>query len=115
MEITLKESAYSQKWRIVAQQVDWSVTKLAKHFRVSVRKLEYDFLETVGRTPKAWLTEQRQKKAMKFLRNGISVKETAFRLNYKHGSTFSREFKKYWGRTPSDAVRPATNRLKQLA
>jgi AraC-like DNA-binding protein len=55
----------------------------------------------MGQSPKKWLTEQRQKRAVKFMHDGNSVKETADHIGYKHTSTFTREFKKYWGSAPT--------------
>jgi AraC-like DNA-binding protein len=58
----------------------------------------------MGKTPKAWLTEQRQHQAKAAIEGGLSVKESAFQLGYQHPTQFSREFKKFWGHCPSDST-----------
>lgn len=90
-----------QDWLPLAQHANWSVTRLAKLCKVSVRTIERHFLKTIGKAPKAWMTEQRQMQAVKHLRNGSLVKETASLLGYRHAATFTREFKKIYGQNPT--------------
>jgi transcriptional regulator GlxA family with amidase domain len=92
---------HTQNWQKLAQEANWSVSKTAKLCGVSVRTLERHFFVEMGKTPKTWLVEQRQKQAMELLRNGCSVKETASQLGYQYAQHFSREFKWYWGRSPT--------------
>ena len=54
----------------------------------------------MGKSPKSWLGEQRQLQAIKLLRNGSSVKETAAVLGYKQATNFTRRFKHHWGNCP---------------
>jgi AraC-like DNA-binding protein len=90
-----------QDWEGMVQHSNWCAAALAKQCRVSVRTLERYFRQKMGRSPKAWLDEQRQRKAVELLSRGLSVKETAICLGYKHSTHFSREFKKYWGLCPT--------------
>jgi transcriptional regulator GlxA family with amidase domain len=90
-----------QEWLKLAQQAEWSVTKLAKLCKVSLRGLELHFLKKMRSTPKNWLVGQRQKQALELLRDGSMVKEAAAQLAYKHANHFSREFKKHWGYCPT--------------
>jgi len=90
-----------QDWQELSRQANWSVTKLAELCNVSARGLELHFRKNFGQTPKNWLAEQRQRRAIKLLRGGSSVKETAGQLGYKHANHLSREFKKYWGHRPT--------------
>ena len=92
---------YVENWLELAKKANWSVTKLAKLCDVSSRTLERYFFKTNGKTPKAWLSEQRQHKAMEFLRDGTPVKQTAAVLNYKYANHLSRDFKRYWGYCPT--------------
>jgi AraC-like DNA-binding protein len=87
-----------QNWPEMGQQAKWSASAMAKQCGVSLRTLERYFRTRMGKTPKAWLLEQRQQQAYELLRNGISVKETAYCLNYKHPSHLTNGFKKHWGR-----------------
>ena len=90
-----------QEWLKLAQQAEWSVSKLAKLSDVSVRGLELHFHKKMGRTPKKWLVEQRQKQGEQMMRDGPLVKQVALQLAYKQANHFSREFKKLWGHCPS--------------
>ena len=98
----------------LAQRANWSARTLAKQCGVSVRALELFFLENMGKTPKAWLAEQRQHKAVQILRNGSSVKATAFGLGYKQGQHFSRDFKDFWGCCPTHFNRLTTAEAPRL-
>jgi AraC family chitin signaling transcriptional activator len=89
-----------RNWIELAQQAKWSASALAKTSGVSVRTLERFFLNNIGKTPKVWLTEQRQEQAIKLLRDGASVKDVAARLGYRQASNFSRKFKIHWGSSP---------------
>ena len=95
-----------QDWLSLAKQENWSVTRLAKFCGVSVRALERHFQDAFGKTPKAWISKQRQKLALELLRDGCSVKETAAVLGYNHATHFSREFKKFWGYSPVEKQLP---------
>jgi AraC-like DNA-binding protein len=90
-----------QDWLPLAQQANWSVSKVAKLASVSTRTLERHFVKFLGKTPKTWLAEQRQKQALELLCDGTSVKEAASLLGYQHASTFTREFKKLSGQCPN--------------
>ena len=90
-----------QDWSALAQQARWSASALAKECGVSVRTLERHFRRRMGKSPKAWLAEQRQSLAIQLLQRGSSVKETAGHTGYQNASAFSREFKKHWGNCPA--------------
>ena len=68
---------------------------------VSVRQLERDFDEEMGRTPQDWLNEQRAVAARHLLLEGTELKQILKRLGFKQRSQFSRDFKKYHGISPS--------------
>jgi len=89
-----------QNWPDLAQKANWSVTTMAKDCGVSSRSLQRHFLKTFGKSPKTWLLEQRQKKAVEFLQRGSSVKEVSSKVGYQHVSAFSRQFKKIEGDSP---------------
>lgn len=88
-------------WPELARHANWSVAALAKQCSVSVRKMHRHFLRQMGTNTKVWLADQRQAHALELLHAGFSVKETAFRLGYKHPTNFTREYKRHWGICPS--------------
>jgi AraC-like DNA-binding protein len=83
-----------KNWEELGKQANWSVGKVAISCKVSIRTLERHFLKNMGRTPKKWLAEQRQKKARELLADGASIKETAALLDYKHPSHLTNDLKK---------------------
>jgi AraC-like DNA-binding protein len=91
-----------QNWPELARQANWCAGTLAKQHGVSLRTLERYFLKEMGKSPKAWLVEQRQQQASKLLQDGSSVKETAQCLNYKHPNHLTNAFKKHWGYCPTN-------------
>lgn len=99
-----------QNWPERAQAANWCANMLAKNCGVSLRTLERHFLKEMGKSPKKWLSEQRQQQADKMLKDGLSIKETAECLNYKHPSHLTNAFKKQWGCCPTD--KPAPVRLQ---
>ena len=90
-----------QSWLEVAEEANWSASGMARHCGVSVRTLERHFSKHIGKSPRIWLFEQRQLKALKKLGEGLSVKQVASHLRYNHQTHFSRGFKRYWGSAPS--------------
>jgi AraC family transcriptional regulator len=57
----------------------------------------------MGRTPHAWLTEQRMTRARRFLSDpDMSISEIAVAVGYATPSAFSASFRRIVGMTPSD-------------
>ena len=98
MNTRLKEI---QNWVDLANQANWSASAVAAECNVSLRTLQRYFNYKMGKSPKAWLFEQRQKRAAELLLKGITVKQVANHLGYQHSTQLSREFKKYWGHAPT--------------
>ena len=90
-----------QNWPELARQANWSVAALAKSCGISKDTLRRHFLQHFGKSPGAWLAEQRQNEAIRLLRDGSSIKETAACLGYKQQTNFTRKFKEFWGTPPS--------------
>jgi AraC-like DNA-binding protein len=95
-----------QNWPELAKEANYSASRLAKKCGVSLRTLQRHFLKEMGKSPKAWLSEQRQGKAVKMFQAGLSVKETASNLDYKHPSHLTNAFKKQCGHCPTDKSAP---------
>jgi methylphosphotriester-DNA--protein-cysteine methyltransferase len=98
MKLGLKQIQAGPK---LARQARWSVSVMAKQCGLSTGTLRRQFLRQMGMTPKAWLTEQRIRQAIELLRDGSSVKETAYCLGFKQQTNFTRQFKEHWGTCPS--------------
>jgi len=95
-----------QNWPELAHEAKCCAATLAKNCGVSLRTLERHFLKEMGKCPKTWLSEQRQQQADKMLKDGLSVKETAANLGYKHSTHFSRDYKSYAEYCPTDKSAP---------
>jgi AraC-like DNA-binding protein len=90
-----------QNWPELAKEANWRAAALAKKCGVSVRTLERHFLKEMGKSPTAWIAEQRRQLEAELLLDGSMVKEVAERLGYKNQHHFSREFKRRHGHPPS--------------
>jgi transcriptional regulator GlxA family with amidase domain len=95
----------------LAEQSKWSASALAKQCGVSMRTLERHFLKHLGKSPKAWLNEQRQLQAIKLLRAGSPVKAVAGAMHYKHPNHLSKDFKKFWGVCPTKLLAPGQGKI----
>jgi transcriptional regulator GlxA family with amidase domain len=102
--------AQIQDWPKRAQAAKWCATTLAKHCGVSVRTLERFFLKSMGKSPKQWLSDQRQQRANELIQDGSSVKETAGMLDYKHPNHLTNAFTKHFGHFPTSKT--VVNRLQ---
>jgi AraC-like DNA-binding protein len=91
-----------KNWPERAGQANYCAETLAKNCGVSLRTLERFFLKEIGKSPKAWLSEQRHGKSVKMLQAGLSVKEAAASLDYKHSTHLSRDYKENLGCCPTD-------------
>lgn len=90
-------------WTALGKKANWSALAMAEYCGVSSRTLHRYFLKTTGKSIREWLAEHRQQQAREFLRGGLSVKETAVCLGYRYPSNFTRQYKNYWGSTPTAA------------
>ena len=79
-----------------------SLTELSRMVGVNRTTLSQCFCKVYGVTPFNFLRTSRLEEAKRQLRTGNrSVTEVAFEVGYAQQRTFSREFKKYFGNTPS--------------
>jgi len=102
----------------LAQTAGWSAATQVKNSGVLVVTLERYIREDMSKSPKVWIAEQRQHRAVELLRDGRWVKETATSLGYKHASTFSREFMKHSDHYPTrlgPPKRPARGEMSHKA
>lgn len=95
----------------LAAKARFDVKVLAELCQLSVRQLERNFRNQLGRTPRDWLNEQRLTAAKRMLRSGDQVKKVASNLGFKQSSHFCRQFKLYHNMTPSEFL---DSKLKSL-
>ncbi|RKQ35631.1 helix-turn-helix domain-containing protein [Oceanobacillus halophilus] len=80
-----------------------TVKTLAERANLSERYFSLKFKEVIGQTVKSYIIFSRIKRAEHLLHYaGMTVTETAAALGYNDLHFFSRQFKKYTGKNPSD-------------
>lgn len=92
---------FVQDWESLAQESGFRPCELADLCQISLRTLERHFQKHYGCTVSKWLRDLRLKQAYGALLEGKAVKEVAYDTGYKQMSHFSRDFKSYYGISPS--------------
>lgn len=81
-----------------------TVDRLAAEAAMSASSFHRAFKEVTGETPLQYVKKVRLNKAKSLLlHEGVSVSTAAYRVGYESPSQFSREFKRYFHTTPSQA------------
>lgn len=78
------------------------IDELAGRFYLSKYHMMRRFKQETGYTIHNYITEKRLLLAQQLLQHGRALTETAFSCGYQDYSTFSRAYKKRFGRSPSD-------------
>jgi len=91
-------------WPQRAHAANYCVETLAQNCGFSARQLERFFASSFGKPPHNRLHALRMRRAIELLRDGCSVKETAYLLGYKDATHLTHDFKKHFGIPPSKAV-----------
>jgi len=82
------------------------VAPLCEYLQVSAVTLNRLFRSHLHESVAAYHTRFRMERASQLLKNdGVAVKEVAYELGYVHANDFSRAFKKFTGRNPSQRER----------
>lgn len=80
----------------------WRVDKLAIEYGVSVAQFQRLCVQHLGITPQQILLTHRMNRAMEMLQSGAgSVSEISAGVGYEEVASFSRQFSKHFGMTPS--------------
>jgi AraC-like DNA-binding protein len=80
------------------------VASICEHLQVSAVTLNRLFREHLHESVISYHTRLRMQRAGQLLNSdGVSVKEVAYELGYVHANDFSRAFKKFTGRNPSQS------------
>jgi AraC-like DNA-binding protein len=77
------------------------IERLARDLGYS-RQTLYRRLKAEGITYEQLLDGLRKRLALRFMRDGLSVKDAAYRLGFSDPAAFSRAFKRWTGTSPSD-------------
>ena len=86
-----------------------SIDQLAERFYISKYHMMRRFRQETGYSIHGYLTEKRLLLAQRLLAQGVSPSEAGERAGYQDYSTFSRAYKKHFGRGPSaDVMRDST-------
>src|SRR6266545_7943895 len=89
-------------WRRVARKARYRVDELAQRVGVTERHLERYFRQRFGRRPKKQLDGWRMVDGRRHLREGLTIKEAAERLGFRHVQGFTRAFERVYEMAPSD-------------
>ena len=82
---------------------DWPLSAMAKQAGMSPANFRLHFRRLTGHSPGAFLLDLRLKKAAAMLRSGrSSVGEIAFRTGFHDANYFSRQFHRFYGKSPRD-------------
>jgi AraC-like DNA-binding protein len=79
---------------------DVGIDRIASALGTS-RQTLYRRLKAEGITYEQLLDELRRRLAIRYMKEGLSVKEAAYRLGFSEPAAFSRAFKRWTGRSPS--------------
>lgn len=80
-----------------------TVEDVAAHINIGYEKFRKLFSQHYNISPGNYIIHQRINKSQRMLSQGdLSIKEIAYQLGYVDTYTFSKQFKKITGRTPSD-------------
>jgi transcriptional regulator GlxA family with amidase domain len=91
-------------WPVLAKAANYRVAVLAKRLGITVRRLEKFCLRRTGITPHQRLTEMRQARAWALVTaKKKRVKDASGELGYSRACHFSRDFRHFYGMSPSEA------------
>jgi len=90
-----------EQWRELAQRSKYCAAGVARELEISRRQLRRCTLAAFGDQPHHWLMHERLAAAAQRLTLLRSVKRVALEFGFKQVSHFSREFKLYYGLSPT--------------
>jgi AraC-like DNA-binding protein len=92
-------------WRDKAKAAHYHPAALAKMCGVTKRHLRWYFLRKSGVSLRVWLTDERFHLAQSLLSKGAPVKEVSYEVGFKYPENFTRQYKHYFKRNPTDLRR----------
>jgi AraC-like DNA-binding protein len=91
----------AERWAELARQAHYQSGLFSVVLGISQRQLQRQIKAYFGCSPYVWLNAQRLKVAGDLLKKCRSVKSVCFDLEFKQPSHFTRQFKRYYGLSPS--------------
>ena len=82
-----------------------TIDLIAKHVGISKSYLSHQFTKFTGHSIIEYINLLKCHQAQKFIRSGMNVSEAATELGFENLSYFSRAYKKYLNRLPSDDLK----------
>lgn len=102
-------------WPELAHGAGYCVAVLAAQCSVSTRQLERFIREKMANTPHKWLRKMRLDRAVRLLQQQKPLKQIADELGYSSSAHFSRDFKSFFGMTPSQFLSQAAATATSVA
>ena len=82
-----------------------SVNRLAEIVNMSPSGFRKTFREVMHMPPLQYAKSIKLDRAQRFIRQGLNASEAGYRVGYNSPAQFSREYKRHFGHTPSEAIR----------
>ncbi len=101
---TKRRPYHPKGWLTIARTCGYDYRKLARRCNITVRTLQRWFRAEHAMTPEQSLIELRLKDAAVILKKAKSVRSVQEKLGFKHASHFSGDFKRFYGKTPSEVL-----------
>ena len=98
-----REPRVAQAIRLMEARIESPITvaAIAKHVKISARRLETLFNDHLGLSPAAYFNRLRLKSAERLLKDtSLSIQEIGLRTGYSSTASLSRSFKKFSGQSP---------------
>lgn len=102
------ENMYEQKIQFAIEYINLhineplSISDLSQKFGISERHFRNMFIQVTGKSPKAYLQDVRLNKSAHLLGTEMNIQEISEELGYYSQYQFSRDFKKFFGMSPTD-------------
>jgi AraC-like DNA-binding protein len=83
------------------------VSRISEYFKIESKTIRRICLKAFNMNTQAVIINARMKVAYSLMKNGVTVREAAYRLGYTEPAAFSRAFKKYFGHSPNNEKKSA--------
>lgn len=92
--------------RVLASEENVSIINICQELNIPHRSLHYAFNKTTGLSPNKYIRAIRLNAADRMIHKGTNlITDVAYQYGFSHSSHFGREYKKLFGRIPSE-VKP---------